>query len=935
MFQRPRIFQQPRIVCRLMSIIRLALLFALMPLGLVGSASAQGLTFAAWPSSKTQVGQDYYQINQVSGGTYTYTFSVVAGSLPSGTRLDSGIVTGFPNAEGPFSYTIEVVDTSEPPLKATQTVSGTMSGPAPLTLVSVPGSGNQVGQYYWQYNWASGGTYPFNFTVSGGALPAGMSLNAVSGDVGGYITATGSFSYTITVTDSATPPQTTSQSVSGTNLPPTKLEIITSPAAATVVGQYFYQSFSCIGGIPSCVFGVSGTLPVGVVFDVNTGLASGLPTTPGNYSFTITATDGGGAFQQTASLAVNGTIAPVVGLTLSSFPAAYTRIGYYFQQDNVPTGGFLPYTFSVSDGSLPPGTSLQADYGNVYGFPTVAGPFSYTIKVTDSATPPQTALRTITGTIIGLQAATTTTLSSSPNPSLIGQPVVLSAQVAPVATTAKLATGSSSGKVTGTAVTGTVEFRDGNAILCAAAPLTSGAATCTARFPVASTHSLSAVYSGSSDFFGSTSTALVQTVNDQRAKTAEAIGKFIGRRNDSIMSNQADGSRQIDRLIEAGGGGAQGSSNVGSSGKPANGGWQSASQLGARFGGGPDASDLSRLRFGQERSFLLSDRENNVADRGINGPISANGNTDGLMRFGFATSLRDVARYAVESEARKAQDAGLGLTAGGPATRVTRPNPFDIWIEGKFSSFRDTRADNNLDGYFGLVTVGTDYVLNRALLFGTMVQFDNMRQSSKRQGTEVSGRGWMAGPYATVRVSDNVFWQSRFAWGRSSNEISPFMTYTDTFQTTRWLTSSTLAGRWEFGAWSIKPSASVSYMEDVSKGYADTFGALIPVVRSSLGQAKVGPEVSYRYQPNGDVVLEPHAGVQIIWNFAGTTTADGFGVINGDGAGPLGVRGRAEVGLRATRMGGLGLDIAGSYDGIGVAGYNAFTGKATMRMPLN
>ena len=40
--------------------------------------------------------------------------------------------------------------------------------------------------------------------------------------------------------------------------------------------------------------------------------------------------------------------------------------------------------------------------------------------------------------------------------------------------------------------------------------------------------------------------------------------------------------------------------------------------------------------------------------------------------------------------------------------------------------------------------------------------------------------------HATVRVTDHLYWQGRAAWGRSSNEVSPFLTYTDKFDSERW-----------------------------------------------------------------------------------------------------------------------------------------------------
>ena len=263
-----------------------------------------------------------------------------------------------------------------------------------------------------------------------------------------------------------------------------------------------------------------------------------------------------------------------------------------------------------------------------------------------------------------------------------------------------------------------------------------------------------------------------------------------------------------------------------------------------------------------------------------------------------------------------------------------RPNPFDIWVEGKVRELPDTRSHAGLDGHIGLFSAGADYVLNPSLLVGTFVQFDNMQQRSSTKATDVRGQGWMAGPYATVRLTENVFWQMRGALGQSANRVSPFLTYTDSFGTTRWLVASTLSGRWQYGNWLFRPSASLSYLEDASKSYADTFGVEMPAVKSTLGQAKAGPEIGYRLDL-GHTVVEPHAGLQVIWNFAGHTTATGLGQVGGENAGPDGARARVELGVRATTDGGIGLDVSGTYDGIGASGYSATSGKATVRIPLN
>ena len=72
----------------------------------------------------------------------------------------------------------------------------------------------------------------------------------------------------------------------------------------------------------------------------------------------------------------------------------------------------------------------------------------------------------------------------------------------------------------------------------------------------------------------------------------------------------------------------------------------------------------------------------------------------------------------------------------------------------------------------------------------------------------------------------------------------------------------------------------------------------------------------------------------MIWNFATDTTANG-GSINGESAGPPGVRGRLDLGVRATTVGGVGVDLSGSYDGVGSRGYDAVTGKVLLRVALN
>ena len=101
---------------------------------------------------------------------------------------------------------------------------------------------------------------------------------------------------------------------------------------------------------------------------------------------------------------------------------------------------------------------------------------------------------------------TTVTLGSSQNPSVFGQSVTFTAAV----------TGVESGTPTGTAT-----FFDGAIAVCSSLTLDgSGRATCsTSTLPVGA-RSITAVYSGDTDYAGSTSTVLTQTVNQASTTTA-------------------------------------------------------------------------------------------------------------------------------------------------------------------------------------------------------------------------------------------------------------------------------------------------------------------------------------------------------------------------------------------------------------------------------
>jgi hypothetical protein len=187
-------------------------------------------------------------------------------------------------------------------------------------------------------------------------------------------------------------------------------------------------------------------------------------------------------------------------VTIASLPDA--TYGAAYSQALQAIGGTPPYSWSVSSGALPAGLSLSAG-GQITGSPTSVGTSSFTIQVTDSAAQPSSNTKSLSLTVD--QAGSSVSVTSSVNPSVLGQQVVFTAKVTAVA------------PATGTP-TGTVTFKDGSTALGTVA-LAGGSATLTTAGLTAGGHSITATYGGDSNFTGVTSAALGQTVNQAATTT--------------------------------------------------------------------------------------------------------------------------------------------------------------------------------------------------------------------------------------------------------------------------------------------------------------------------------------------------------------------------------------------------------------------------------
>jgi uncharacterized protein (TIGR03437 family) len=104
------------------------------------------LTCSGGSNGPSTAGVRYADTCTAPNGTAPFLWSISAGTLPAGLTLNSSAsatatVSGTPTAAGPFSYTLQVADSSSPaPLTGTQTFSGSIGATGSPTLTVSPSS---------------------------------------------------------------------------------------------------------------------------------------------------------------------------------------------------------------------------------------------------------------------------------------------------------------------------------------------------------------------------------------------------------------------------------------------------------------------------------------------------------------------------------------------------------------------------------------------------------------------------------------------------------------------------------------------------------------------------------------------------------------------------------------------------------------------------
>ncbi|MFQ6082725.1 MAG: Ig domain-containing protein [Candidatus Aminicenantia bacterium] len=323
-------------------------------------------------------GSSYYFKFRASGGKTPYTWDLASGSLPTGLKLDKskGILSGIPTTNGSFTFNIEVIDNEKKNYIEEYTIKIKDFNITTYDfLYYCPGE-----PINYQLE-TCGGTPPLIWTKKSGSLPSGIGVTS-DGRIAGNSSATGTFTFTVSVQDNAgktAEKEFTLTSTSGVSI----LSTSPLPQGSTSTSYPAFQLKACGGFLPYSWSNPDGKLPKGLNLS-SSGLISGTPTSSGIYDFKVVVKDSSSPFKTDYKyFSIKIVPSPLVITSTSPLPDATECKSYSYTF--TASGGTGNYTWKIpATSKLPDGLNLDSS-GMLSGKPPVpmANPYSFIVQLSD------------------------------------------------------------------------------------------------------------------------------------------------------------------------------------------------------------------------------------------------------------------------------------------------------------------------------------------------------------------------------------------------------------------------------------------------------------------------------------------------------------------------------------------------------------------------
>lgn len=330
-----------------------------------------------------------------AGATAPITWSLT-GSLPTGLTLNSslgkiqstgnGVPASLQNTSWPISLTATDNHGVSVTKSFTLAVGSAVIAPA-LQIATTTIPTPTAGSLYAASIIATGGRTPYAFSISGGTLPQGLSIDSATGVISGTVphNQTGAvYFFIVKVTDADNDDIT--QIYSGA-ISAYSISVVPTTLTNARPSLSYMNAFSAVGGqAPSTWAMHSGTLPSGLSLSSD-GLLSGIVAESEagvTRTFSVRVTDGNGVVA-TRSLTLATTAFPI-SISTASLPTAQENSSY--SSTLTSTGGTGPYNYEYT-GALPAGMGMT-NLGELFGTPgngtgSLAGtPYTIQVRSSDS-----------------------------------------------------------------------------------------------------------------------------------------------------------------------------------------------------------------------------------------------------------------------------------------------------------------------------------------------------------------------------------------------------------------------------------------------------------------------------------------------------------------------------------------------------------------------